>query len=75
MVHLGGHAAESQSSSSICFNFTKLCKRLWTFFLRVYEGARKEEPHIILREGLFTLYDLFLLNTSKESKDFSPQAW
>lgn len=41
------------------------------FFLS-YEGASKEESHIILKEGLFTSYDLFLPNTSKESKDISP---
>lgn len=45
--------------------------RIMDFFLS-YEGASKEESHIILKEGLFTSYDLFLPNTSKESKDISP---
>lgn len=66
----GGHVADPQSSSSICLN-SSICVKDYGFFFLSYEGASKEESHIILKEGLFTSYDLFLLNTSKESKDVS----
>lgn len=67
----GGHAADSQSSSSICSN-SSICVKDYGFVFLSYEGASKEESLIILKEGLFTLYYLFLLNTIKESKDISP---
>lgn len=67
----GGHAADSQSSSSICFN-SSVCGKDYRFGFLSYDRVSKEESPIILKEGLFTSYDLFLLNIIKESKDISP---